>query len=71
MLEKAQVTALPVNQLTTVQLHDARGQGLQKLPVVGNEQHSATEIQQHLFQPGNGVDVQMVGWLVQQQHIGL
>src|SRR5690606_24268269 len=71
VFKEAAVVALPVDQLTTVELHDAGGQRLQELTVVGNEQHGTAELQQHLLQPGNGMDVQVVGGLIQQQHIRL
>jgi len=33
--------------------------------------HAALELQEQLFEPLNGVEIKVVGWLVQQQHIGL
>src|SRR5690606_37624069 len=49
VFKEAAVVALPVDQLTTVELHDAGGQRLQELTVVGNEQHGTAELQQHLL----------------------
>ena len=71
MLKEAVVVTHPVDQLTTVQLHNPCSQRLQELTVVSDEKHSAAEVQQHLFQPGNGMNVQVVGWLIQQQHVRL
>src|SRR5690606_7032123 len=41
VLEEAAVVSLPVDQLTAVQLQDPRRQGLQELPVVGDEEDRA------------------------------
>ena len=71
VFKKAAVVALPVDQLAAIQFHDACGQRLQELTVVGDEQHRAAEFQQHLFQPGDGMNVQVVGRLVEQQYVGL
>ena len=54
-------------QVAAVELDDAGGDIIEKAPVVGDEQHAAGERQQHLFQPFDRSDVEMVGRLVQQQ----
>ncbi len=38
-------------------------------PVVGDENNGAAKIQQQFFQPLNGRDIQVVGWLIQQQDV--
>ncbi len=58
-------------QLAPVQLHDAGGHVVQKRAVVGDGDDGALELNQQALQPFNRVQVQMVGRLVQQQHIGL
>ena len=58
-------------QAAPVQLHDARGHGIQKSAVVRDDNHAAFVGQQQLLQPANGGQIQMVGRLVQQQHIRL
>ena len=58
-------------QLATVQLDDDRGHLVQKGAVVGDGDDAAVEVDQQLFEPGNGIEVQMVGRLVEQQHVGL
>ena len=63
--EVARVTA----QMAAVEFDDAGGDIIEKAPVVGDEQHAAGERQQHLFQPLDGSDVEMVGRLVQQQQL--
>ena len=33
--------------------------------------HATLEVNQELFQPSNGVQVKVIGGLIQQQHIGM
>ena len=71
VLQKAAVVTLPVDQLAAIQLQNPGCQRLQERTVVGNKQHRTTKLQQHRLQPGNGMDIQVVGRLIQQQHIRL
>ena len=57
-------------QLPPVEFHNARANVVQEGPVVRNQHDGALERHQQLFQPGDGVQVQVVGWLVEHQHIG-
>src|SRR5699024_4267196 len=52
-------------QLTPIKLHDARGYPVQKAAIVRNQHHTAAQIEQCRFQPGNAIEIQMVGGLVQ------
>ncbi len=38
---------------------------------MGNDHHSAIVILQRAFKPRNAFSIQMVGWFVQQQQVGL
>ncbi len=58
-------------QLAAVQFHDACGHIVQKRTVVGDGDDAAFEINQQAFEPFNAVQIQVVGRLVQQQHVGL
>ncbi len=58
-------------QLAAIQFDDAGGDVVQKTPVVGDEQHAADKIVEQAFQPFDGGEVQMVGRLVEDQHIRL
>ena len=58
-------------QPAAVELDDPRGQLAQEDAVVRHEQQRAAVAQQELFQPGDGVDVEVVGRLVQQQDVGV
>ena len=56
-------------QNAPVQLHNACGNAVQKAAVVGNGDDAALEGNQQLLQPLNRVQVQVVGRLIQQQHV--
>ena len=65
------VVARPACQPAAIELDDPRGQLAQEDPVVGNEQDRARMSHQEFFEPGDGVDVEVVGRLVQQQDVGI
>ncbi len=63
------VVAGKVAQAAPVQFHDARSQPPQEAPVVGDEDQGAAPAEQEFLQPGNGLDVEVVGRLVEQQQL--
>ena len=69
-LGKVAVVARPVDNDTLPQFQCAGGDVVQKIAVVGHDEHRAPEGFQIGFQPFDGVHVQMVGGLVQQQQVG-
>ena len=58
-------------QRATIQLDNARGHRIQEAAIVGNDNDAAAGIEQQGFQPGDSIEVQMVGGFVQQQQIRL
>ena len=42
---------------------------VQEVAIVGNDDHGALTLVEHFFQPANGIDVQVVGGLVQQHDV--
>ena len=58
-------------QLAAIQLDDAGGHVVQKRAVVGDGDDAAREVDQQALQPFNRIKVQVVGRLIEQQHIGL
>ena len=58
-------------QLSTIELHDASGNAIKERAVVGDGDETALEVDQQIFEPGDGVEIQVVGRLIEQQHIGL
>ena len=74
LLAPAQIVvpvAGPVGHLAAVDLEDPRGQRAQEAPVMGDEHQRAGPVAQELLQPVDRGNVQMVGRLVEQQHLGL
>ena len=58
-------------ELAPVQLHNAGGHVVQKRAVVGDGDDAALEVDQQTLQPLDRVQVQVVGRLVEQQHLRL
>ncbi len=54
-----------------IEFDDAGRQPLQERAVVGDEEHRAGVIGQQRLEPGDGLDVEMIGRLVEQQQVGL
>jgi hypothetical protein len=65
------VTAQKFRQHAVAQFHNTIHHLIQKVAVVGNHQHRADKLIQGLFQHFNGSDVQVVGWFVQDEQVGL
>jgi hypothetical protein len=65
------VVARPTRHLATVDLHDSCRQRTQEAAIVGDKHEAATQAVEEVFQPGDGIEVEMVGGFVQQEHIGL
>ena len=65
------VVTRPTGQLAAVDFEDAGGQRAQEAAVVGDEDDAATKRLQEAFQPGDRLDVEVVGGLVQQQDVGV
>ena len=55
--------------LVVVDVHDVGADGVEEVPVVADHDDGALEVQQKVLQPVDGVDVQVVGGLVQQQDV--
>ena len=69
--QKGIVVAGEVEQPAAVELDDAGRQGAQESAVVGDEYQGDAGAQQEILQPGDRLDVEMVGRLVQQQQVRL
>ena len=66
---KLAVVAAKTVQFAQLDLHGHTGHRVQKLAVMADDQHRAFIAFQPGFQPHQRVQVQMVGWLVQQQKV--
>ena len=56
-------------QLAVIQVGHVSADRVQEVTVVGNDDHGAGTRLEYVFQPADGVDIQVVGRFVQQQHI--
>ncbi len=57
-------------QTAAVEFDDAGRNVVEKAAVVGDEQDAALVVAQQAFEPDDGVEVEMVGRFVEQQHVG-
>ena len=55
--------------MAAVELDDAGRDAVEKRPVVGDGHHAALEVDQQLLEPLDRVEVQVVGGLVEQEHV--
>ena len=69
-LQKGRVIARPVQQPAAVDLDDPAGQFLHQQTVVGDDDDGAAVGGQKVLQPGDGVDIQVIGGLVEHEDIG-
>ena len=67
LLQIGLIIALIGIQVSPVQLRDPRGDPVQKIPVVGDQEQLPLELQKPVLQPQDHVLVQMVGGLIQDQ----
>ena len=58
-------------QLAVIQIRHVSADAIQEVAIVGDDDHRRAARPQDLFQPADGVDIQMVGGLVEQQHVGV
>ena len=68
-LQIALVVGVVAVEFPLVQLHNAAGDAVQKVPVVGDHQQGAPEFLQIVLQPVGHLAVQVVGGLVQHQKL--
>src|SRR5690606_22548956 len=71
LLEPLGVVALPGNAAAAVQLEDPLGGVVEEVAVMGDGHHRARVALQELLQPFHRFGVEVVGGLVQQQHVRL
>ncbi len=65
------IVALEGNAFAAVQLQDPAGHVVEKVAVVGDGHHGAAVVVQEALQPGHRFGIEVVGRLVQQQHVGV
>src|SRR5690606_35622837 len=57
------VTWIQTN-LSVIQVSHVRTHTVEKVSIVGNDNHGAVTVTENIFQPSNGVDIKVVGWLI-------
>ena len=70
LLQPRGIVAFEGNALATVELENPARDIVEEVTVVGDGDHGAGVIVQEALQPGDGLGVQVVGRLIQQQHVG-
>ena len=71
LLQPRAVVSLPWNAVAAVKFQNPLGSVVQEVAVVRDADHSAREALQELLQPLHRFGIQVVGGLIQQQHVGL
>ena len=71
LLEPGGVVALPGNAVPAVELEDPAGHVVEEVAVVGHADDRARVLLEVFLEPGDGLRVEVVGRLVEQQHVGL
>ena len=69
--EPGRVVALVGNAAAAIELEDPAGDVVEEVAIVGDDQDGAGIIAQMAFEPLDGLGVEMVGRLVEQQQLGL
>ena len=70
LLEPGRVVALPRDAAAAVELEDPRGDVVEEVAVVGDDEDRALVGDQVLLQPGDGLGVEVVGRLVEEEDVG-
>jgi hypothetical protein len=71
LFQPAGIVALPGDAVAAVEFQNPLGGVVEEVAVVGDGDHGAGEAHQELFQPFHRFGVEVVGGLVQQQHVRL
>jgi hypothetical protein len=64
------VIAIPVAQVAAVEFDDAGGEAAEEGAVMGDEEEGPAIAQEKGFQPGDGIEVEMVGRFIEEDDIG-
>ena len=70
-LQEGVVVTRPVEHAAAIDLEDPRREPPEERPVVGHEQERPIPAAQEFLEPGNGVDVEVVRRLVEEEEIGV
>ena len=70
LLQPVGVVALVGNTAATVEFEDPAGDVVEEVAVMGDAEDGALVVDQVLLQPSDGLGVEVVGRLIEQQHVG-
>src|SRR5690606_16698002 len=70
LLEPGGVVALVGDAAAAVEFEDPAGDLVEEIPVVGDDEDRALVFDEVFLEPGDGLGVEMVGGLVEQQEVG-
>jgi hypothetical protein len=71
LLQPLGVITLPGNAVPVVEFENPLGDIIQKVPVVGHRDDGAGVTRKVLLKPVNAFGIQVIGWLVEQEDVGL
>ena len=71
LLEPRTVIAFPRDAMAAVELKYPLSGIVEEVAIMRDAHNRAREAQQELLKPIDGFRIEMVGWLVEQQHVGL
>ena len=70
LLEPRTVVPFPGNAVPAIELEYPFGGIVEKVTIVRNRHHRSGKSQQELLEPFDAFGVQVVGWFVEQEHVG-
>src|ERR1700722_6911481 len=71
LLARGGVVALPGDAVAAIELQNPFGDVVQKIAVVSDRDHRARVFIEEVLEPGHRFGVQVIGRLIEQQHVGL
>ena len=71
LFEPGRVIALPWNAVTAIELENPFGDVVEEVAVMGHRDHGAGVFLEEMLQPSDRLRIQMIGRLIEQQHVGL
>ena len=71
LLQPGTVVAFPRNAVAAVEFENPFGRVVEEVAIVGDRHHGAGKFLQELLQPVDAFGIEVVGRLVEQQHVGL
>src|SRR4029450_7243349 len=66
-LEIARITPWPRHESSAIELDNPCREGREECAIVSDKKERTRKSREIVFQPANRVDVEMIGWLVEQQ----